>query len=453
MVTPEIQFSLNNIWLLIAAGLVFFMQAGFLALEAGLTRKKNGSNIVAKNVTDLGISITLFWLFGFGLMFGLSGNGGFIGTTLFSPDFLNFSQVAEQAKLIYEPTFFFLYQAMCCGIAVTILSGASAERMRFESHLLVSIIVSGLIYPLFGQWAWGGLLTGELSGWLGRSGFVDFAGATVVHSIGGWSALAVILVLKPRIGRFTPDGVLRKLPHSDLPLATVGMLILWFGWFGLNGGRALLSGGSVGLIVINTLLAGSAGLIAVIPVGIFLNRGIVEGGYLLNGALAGLVSVAASCNAISPQEALIIGFIGSLIMLLFDGMLIRLKVDDATGAVPIHLGAGIWGTFAVALYGDPLILGTGLSIWQQLAIQALGISAAGAWAFVVMLILLTVINFLFKLRVSRAEEIQGLNISEQGLLPDYSEYPGLKSLLEPGVYSAGGLDEGRTVQIRTIDTR
>ena len=451
MVTPEVQFLLNDTWLLMAAGLVFFMQVGFLALEAGLTRKKNSSNVAAKNIIDLGISITLFWLFGFGVMFGLSDNGGFFGTTLYRPDFLIVSQSVELFGFVYNPATFFLFQAMFCGTTVTILSGASAERMRFESYLIVSIIVSGLIYPVFGHWAWGGLLTGEPSGWLGSNGFVDFAGATVVHSIGGWSALAIVLILKPRIGRFRKDGLLRKLPHSDLPLATVGMLILWFGWFGFNGGSALLSGGSVGTIIVNTLLAGCAGLIAVIPVGIFLNRGIVEVGYLLNGALAGLVSVTASCHAISPQEALMIGFIGALIMLLFDGMLIRLQIDDAVGAIPVHLGAGIWGTFAVALYGDPAILGTGLDIWQQLEIQALGVSAAGAWAFAVTLLLLTIINVFFKLRVSREEELQGLNISEQGVLPDYSEFPGLKDLLVQGAYSLNGLDEGQTVRIQTIN--
>ncbi|MEM7128777.1 MAG: ammonium transporter [Chloroflexota bacterium] len=448
----EIQFLLNDLWLLVAAALVFLMQCGFLALEAGITRKKNSVNVAAKNLIDLAVSITLFWLFGFGIMFGLS-NDGLIGTNLFSPNFLQIAQAIDLSNLTYNPASFFLFQAMFCGTAVTIISGASAERMRFESYLIVSLIVSGLVYPIFGHWAWGGLFTGQTAGWLAVNGFVDFAGSTVVHSIGGWAALAVIIVLGPRLGRFDAEGQPRKLPHADLPVAAIGTLILWFGWFGFNGGSALLSGGNVGLIIVNTMLAGASGVILMVPVGIYLNRGVVEVNYLMNGALAGLVAITASAHAVTPNNAMVIGLVGAIMMLLLDGALLRLRFDDAVGAISVHLGAGIWGTIAVAIYGDPAILGTGLNNFQQLGIQVMGICAAGAWTFATMLILLVLINRFFVLRVSQEEEIAGLNVSEQGILPDYSEFPGLKRLLEEAPARSNKSEVNRSTPSRVVRQR
>lgn len=417
-------------WLFLAAALVFFMRAGFLALEAGLTQRKNSANVATKNLVDLGIAATFFWLYGFGLIFGKSNASGIWGTSGFSPDFLGlFSDPVTSATALSSTAFFF-YQIMFANTAVVILSGATAERMRFETYLIVSAVVSGLIYPLFAHWAWNGIDTGQMGGWLGSRGFVDLAGSAVVHSIGAWASLAALVVLGPRTGRFNADGTANEFPKANLPLAVLGTFILWFGWFGFNGGSALLTSGNVGVIVTNTLIAGIAGLVAVLPAQILLNDGVVRADYLMNGALVGLVSITASAHAVSTPGAFTIGLIGGWIMLVLDWLLLRLQIDDAVGAIPVHLGGGIWGTLAVAFYGTPAALGTGLSFLPQFLIQLTGIIAAGAWAFLVTVVILNTINLVLPLRVTPEEEAVGLNLSEQDLQPDLTEYPGLQELLE-----------------------
>ncbi|MEZ4658592.1 MAG: ammonium transporter [Caldilineaceae bacterium] len=427
METAQMIELINTSWILVAAALVFFMQAGFLALEVGLTRRKNNINVAAKNLIDFAVAVVLYWLFGFGIMHGLT-SGGIMGSTFFSPDLLNMPMTAAQGSAISLPTFF-LFQAMFCGTAVTIISGASAERMRFESYLVVSMVVSAFVYPFVGHWIWGGMFFGRPEGWLGALGFVDFAGSTVVHSVGGWSALALLVVLGPRTDRFKKDGAPNQLAKANLPLATLGTFILWFGWFGFNGGSSLLTNGSVSVVMVNTVLAGAAGMLAVFPIRILASRGAVEADYLINGALAGLVAITASAHAVHPQAAMIIGFIGAWVMLFFDWGLLRLGIDDAVGAVPVHLGAGMWGTLAVALFGDPQFLGTGLNFVLQFGVQLIGIFATAGWAFLTTIIFVGLVDLLFSLRVTPAEEKIGLNISEQGAEPDYSEYPGLEELL------------------------
>ncbi len=422
---------INNGWVFIAAGLVFFMRAGFLALEAGLTQKKNSGNVAAKNLVDLAIAATIFWLYGFGLMFGRSdGDLGLYGTSLFSPDFSTLVQTAGNLAPGLSFAAFFFYQIMFSNTAVVILSGATSERMRFETYLILSIFTSALIYPVFGHWAWNGLDGSELHGWLGRQGFVDFAGSTVVHSVGAWAALAVLLVLKPRLGRYDKNGVARDLPKSSLPMALLGTFILWFGWFGFNGGSALLTSGNVGLVLTNTLLAGVAGMVAIIPVQLLTNNGVIKADYLMNGALVGLVAITASAHAVSTQSAFVIGLVGGWVMLMIDWLLVAAHIDDAIGAVPVHLGGGIWGTVAVALFGSQVLLGTGLSFTDQLMIQLMGIGAAAGWSFLVMFMVASTLNIFLPLRVSPAEERRGLNNSEQGMLPDYTEFPGLQELLQ-----------------------
>jgi len=429
----EIKNWINTLWILISAALVFFMQAGFLSLETGLTRRKNNANVAAKNLVDMAIAVALFWLFGFGLMFGLSGGDlGLFGTTGIAPDLS--SAPIDRNSAPYSQTAFFLFQAMFCGTAVTIISGATAERLRFEGYLIISVIVTGLVYPIFGHWAWAGLDTGTFTGWLGQRGFIDFAGSTVVHSIGGWAALAILILIKPRRGRFGPSGEPLPLPRANVPLAALGALILWFGWFGFNGGSALITDNDVALIIINTMIAGAAGLLATIPVRLLVTQGMVEVDYLINGILAGLVAITACSHAVTAHQAFIIGMIAAWVMLAVDTLLLLFRVDDAVGAVPVHLGAGIWGTLAVAIFGNPEILGTGLGMVEQLTVQTIGIASAAAWSFAVMLITLTTINQFFPLRVSPEEEEIGLNLSEQGVEPDYSEYPGLQQLLEKERY-------------------
>ncbi len=390
---------LNILWLIICSVLIFLMQAGFLCLEAGLTRTKNNINVALKNLTDFCISVILFWMFGYALIFGRS-NFGFIGVTDW------FKTFPENEGFTAA---FFLFQAMFCATAATIFSGAVAERMRFIGYIMLTLIISGLIYPVFGHWAW----NNNEGGWLKLYGFVDFAGSTVVHSVGGWFALAALLAIGPRTGRFQSDGKVKKFIGSNLPLAVLGVILLWLGWFGFNGGSLLKINFKVAQIIINTILAGSAGaLILVTFSGLVYKR--VEAHSLLDGSLAGLVAITAGCHAIEPGFAIIVGMVGGLIAMLTAELLEYLHIDDSVNAVPVHLGAGIWGTIAVAIFGNPEILNTGLSRSDQLAVQFLGIICCALWSFIIPYILIRVIHHYFPLRVTLEEEEIGLNISEHG---------------------------------------
>ena len=358
------------LWMLVTASLVFMMQGGFMCLESGFTRSKNSINVALKNFTDFAISFCLFWALGFGLMFGAT-RSGWIGTDAF---LLPFESIGEWR------TAFFFFQAMFCATAVTILSGAAAERMHYLSYSVVAIIVSGLIYPVFGHWVWNGADGASGGGWLGNRGFVDFAGSTVVHSVGGWVSLAILLLIGPRRGRFPEGGPPQRITGHDVPMSVLGALLLFMGWFGFNGGSTLTLDASVARIVANTALAASFGGICTLAVGWTLRKR-PDAELVINGTLAGLVAITANCHAVTAAESLVIGSIGGLIMLVLEHTLIRLRIDDAVGAIPVHLGAGIWGTLAVALFGDAAILDTGLDFQGQLVAQSLGIAAAAVWAF------------------------------------------------------------------------
>ncbi|GAB4284594.1 MAG: hypothetical protein Fur0025_15440 [Oscillatoriaceae cyanobacterium] len=394
--------TIDILWILVCSGLVFLMQAGFMCLESGLTRSKNSINVAIKNYTDFGISVALFWAFGFGVMFGRS-IGGWIGSS-------GFWLTSDLDPFV---TAFFLFQAMFCGTATTIVSGAVAERMKFGAYLMVAALVSGVIYPLFGHWAWNGANAGELAGWLGKMGFVDFAGSTVVHSVGGWVSLAAVLVLGPRMGRFPPNEPPQKIHGSNLPLSVLGAMILWFGWFGFNGGSTLALNEQVAKIIVNTVLAGVAGMITALVLG-WRTRQVPDADLLINGSLAGLVAVTASCHGVTAIGAVIIGGIGGVVCFTVDWLLIRFRIDDAVGAIPVHLGGGIWGTLAVAIFGQPERLGTELNHWQQLGVQVLGIFMAFLLAFGITYLVLKITNRFFPLRVSTADEVIGLNVSEHG---------------------------------------
>ncbi|MFN3986578.1 MAG: ammonium transporter [Rhodocyclaceae bacterium] len=395
--------SLDTLWVLLCAGLVFVMQAGFLCLESGLTRSKNAINVAVKNVADFAVASLLFWCVGFGLMFGTS-FGGVIGSSRFG---LGDGVPAEPALLA-----FVLFQMMFCATAATIVSGAVAERMHFAVYLLVSALVAGLIYPVFGHWAWGGSAGGEL-GWLAALGFVDFAGSTVVHGLGGWVALAAVLLVGPRSGRFVPGEAPRVIPGGNLPLAMLGVLLLAFGWFGFNGGSTFAFVASVPMIMINTALAAAAGVVAGIVLGWWL-RGYCEVLYALNGAIAGLVSITACAHVVSPGQAMVIGALGSMAMVACNEWLLARRIDDAVGAIPSHLAAGIWGTLAVALFGDLELIGNGNGRMTQFAVQLLGVVACGTWAFLVSWLLFKGMGRLIRLRVGEEEERVGLNVSEHG---------------------------------------
>ncbi len=392
--------SINLLWIIICAVLVFIMQAGFLCLETGLTRSKNNINVAIKNLADFGISTFLFWMIGFGLMFGTS-SGGFAGTDLFAVEFSQSLSVGA----------FFLFQVMFCGTAVTILSGGVAERLQFNAYLLITVLVSALIYPLFGHWSWAGAHAGETLGFLNRLGFVDFAGSSVVHSVGGWVTLATLLIIGSREGRFDEDGNSNPIPASSLPMTALGTILLYIGWLGFNGGSLYMFNNDVSRVILNTLLAGSVGLVVAL-ISSQLVYGKTKPGLLLNGVLAGLVSITAAAHAVGSVQTALIATIGTWSMMAGESLLERYRIDDAVGAIPVHLAAGIWGTLAVGIFADLEILGTGLTRVQQINIQLLGIVVCGLWAGLVTYLILKQLDRWIPLRVSRADEMIGLNISE-----------------------------------------
>ncbi|MDR2072486.1 MAG: ammonium transporter, partial [Spirochaetaceae bacterium] len=394
--------TLDYIWIIIGSALVFMMQAGFAMVESGLTRSKNSINVAIKNLTDYGISTVVFWIAGFGLMFGPSLRG-IMGTGFF---FFNPSWV--------WPAVFLLFQAVFCSTSATIVSGAVAERMRFSSYIVSTILLSAVVYPIFGHWAWGGALEGVPSGWLAKRGFVDFAGSTVVHSMGGWISLAILIIIGPRTGRFTGDGKAKTINGSSIPMAVLGVFLLWFGWIGFNGASTLGANDAVPGIILRTMLGGAAGMVVTLASGWFIAKK-PEVGLVLNGSLAGLVAITANCHAINETQAVIIGGTGGLVMLGASALLVRLKIDDAVDAIPVHLAAGIWGTLAAGIFGDPELLGTGLSRIGQTGIQCAGILACGLLALGLSFPVLLLINTVSPLRVTREYEAAGLNKAEHGV--------------------------------------
>ncbi|MGY6529489.1 MAG: ammonium transporter [Cyanobacterium sp.] len=387
-------------WLLICAGLVFLMQPGFMCLESGLTRSKNNINVAVKNLADFGISVALFWCFGYAIMFGLS-SLGLIGTKGF---FLNVDTDMELGA-------FFLFQAMFCSTATTIVSGAVAERLRFDSYIIIAILVSGLIYPLFGHWVWNGLESDTMMGWLGKLGYIDFAGCSVVHGVGAWVGLATLLIIGPRTGRFNQDGKKNKIHGANLPLSVLGVMLLWIAWFGFNGGSVLVFNNQVALILVNTLMGGVAGMISSCIFSWYREK-IPQVESLMNGAIAGLVAITASCHIVSTSEAVIIGGVGGILMVVVKNCIEYYYIDDAVDAVAVHGAAGFWGILAVAFFGKPELLNTGLSPFHQFLVQLLGATICFIWAFGVSWLILRGVNRIFPLRVSVEDEITGLNVSE-----------------------------------------
>ena len=393
--------NVDNVWLLLCAILVLLMQGGFLCIESGFTRSKNAINVALKNAIDLLITVMLFWLVGFAIMFGNSHGGH---NSWYFADFSNAS--------LFQCSFFF-FQLTFCSTAITIVSGAIAERAKFSAYICIAIAVSAFIYPMFGQWVWSSSFEGT-GDWLAQMGFVDFAGSTVVHGVGGWVALAAVLVIGPRKDRFDPKGNPREIPASNLPFAMLGVLLFLVGWLGFNGGSALTLDQNTGVIVVNTIVAAAAG--GSLSCATFLS-GIKRPGIselILNGTLAGLVSITAACHAVSTPEAAFIGAVGAVIYRSSSNLLLYLRIDDAVGAIPVHLMAGIWGTLAVAFFGDPERLGTGLSFGSQLYSQLVGIVVCGAFTFTTTLLILWTINRFTPLRVSHEDEEEGLNVSEHG---------------------------------------
>jgi len=415
-VTSESQ--IDVIWLLVTAFLVFFMQAGFAMVESGFSRAKNAANLLMKNLMDFAVGTLLFFILGYGLMFGAS-LSGFIGSDNF---FLSNIGFGEDSAFNWA---FFLFQLVFAGTAATIVSGAVAERLKFSAYLVYSVIIVGLVYPISGHWLWGG-------GWLAELGFIDFAGSTIVHSVGGWAALAGAIVLGPRIGKFNKDGSSNVIPGHSLTLAALGVFILWFGWFGFNPGSTLSGmNPGIGYIAVTTNMAAAAGAVAAMVIN-WIKTGHPSTEMALNGVLAGLVAITAGCASVSPVGALIIGLIsGGVLVFGLDFIEKVLKVDDPVGAVSVHALNGVWGTLAVGLFAVPaaggltamgdaagLFYGGGFS---QLTPQIIGSLSVSVWAFATAFVVFKVTDMVIGIRVSPQEELEGLDITEHGTIT-YPEF-------------------------------
>ena len=406
--------AIDTVWILFAAVLVFLMQAGFAMLETGLTRAKNAANILMKNLMDFSIGSLVFWAIGYALMFGAS-KAGLFG---FSGFFLGGTSAADAGGADTASTFaFWLFQAMFAATAATIVSGSMAERTRFPAYMVYSVFVTALIYPIVGHWIWGG-------GWLSNlgPGFADFAGSTVVHSTGGWLGLVGAMVLGPRIGKYVKNGAgltARAIPGHSLPLASLGVFILWFGWFGFNAGSTVAGTDlSIALIALNTNVAAAAGAVgALFTAWIWFRK--PDPTFALNGAIAGLVSITAGCAYVAPAMAVLIGLLGGVLVVLSVELLDKVcKIDDPIGAVSAHGVCGAWGTLAVGLFANEaiggvsgLFFGGGLA---QLGVQFVGVVAVFAWTMAAGFVLFSVIKAVMGLRVSREDELRGLDIGEHG---------------------------------------
>jgi len=400
-----VQTNADYVWTLVAAALVFFMQAGFAMVESGFTRAKNAVNIMMKNLMDFSMGSLAFWAIGFGLMFGATSTGWFGTSGFFLSDFTPGGDPWVLA--------FWMFQVVFCATAATIVSGAMAERTKFVGYLLYSAILSAVIYPIFGSWAWGSLYNGN--GWLEGLGFIDFAGSTVVHSVGGWAALAGTIVLGPRIGKYAADGTVRPILGHNLPLAALGVFILWLGWFGFNPGSTTAASTDIAMIFVNTSLAACAGAVFAMTTS-WMKFGKPDVGMSLNGALAGLVAITSPCATVTPTSAIIIGAIGGVIVVLSVLFFDKLRIDDPVGAISVHGVCGAWGTLAAGIFN---IGGTSVKI---IGVQLLGIGACFLWVFPTAFLMFKLIDKTVGLRVSPEEEMEGLDFTEHAsnAYPDFT---------------------------------
>ncbi len=394
-----LQTNLNFVWTLIAASLVFFMQAGFAMVESGFTRAKSAVNIMMKNLMDFSMGSIAFWAVGFGLMFGSTSTGWF-GTDGFFLSGWTGPETGDPWILA-----FWMFQCVFAATAATIVSGAVAERTKFTGYLIYSIVLCAVIYPIFGSWAWGSLLNGN--GWLEGLGFIDFAGSTVVHSVGGWAALAGAIVLGPRLGKYGKNGEVRAIPGHNIPMAAIGVFILWLGWFGFNPGSTTTGDSSIAMIFVTTNLSAACGaILAMLTSWIMFKKPDI--GMSLNGALAGLVGITAGCANVSPTSATIIGAISGVLVVLSVITIDKMHIDDPVGAVSVHGVCGAWGTLAAGLFN------MGGTTSKIMITQLIGIGTCFIWAFGAAFILFKVIDMTVGLRISKEEELQGVDIVEHG---------------------------------------
>ena len=401
-------FTANNVWMMVCTALVFFMHTGFAFLEIGLTRQKNTINILFKNIFIITVGLLLYYIGGFNLMYpgfeeGSMGIFEFAGFGIDAPEN---GMTAEYADGGYTWWTDFLFQGMFAATAATIVSGAVAERIKIGPFMIFTIIYVGLIYPIAGSWQWGGGFLSTLGGEDG--GFYDFAGSTLVHSVGGWGALIAIYLLGARIGKFGKDGKPNAIPGHSIPMATAGVLILWLGWFGFNGGSVLSADpATTSLVLVTTCLAAAAGGVAAAALSTIMYKN-MDLTMFLNGILGGLVGITAGADLMSPTEAVIIGLIAGVIIVLGVALIDRIRLDDPVGAVTVHLICGIWGTLAVGIFGD-------LAGGQQLIYQLTGVASVGAFCCISAFIIIFALKKTVGIRVPKEEEIDGLDLAEHGM--------------------------------------
>jgi Amt family ammonium transporter len=402
-------YAIDNMFLLIAAVLVLFMQAGFAMVESGFNQAKNTVNILFKNLMDLCIGMILFFVIGYGLMYPGDGGNGFLAFGQFGIGGVG-AEAAEAGAL--APQVDWLFQVAFAATAATIVSGAVAGRLKFHAYLVYSAVITAFIYPISGYWKWGG-------GWLDGMGFYDFAGSLVVHAVGGFAALAAAIVLGPRIGRFGKDGKSKAIPGHNLPIAALGVFILLIGWFGFNPGSQLAIVGkdntdAVMLIAVNTLLAaGAGGVLAMLTTWIMHRKPDLT--MAANGVLGGLVGITANCDGVSNVEAIIIGAVAGILVCFGVKLLDKLKIDDTVGAFPVHGLCGMWGGIAVAIFGSyDGCSSQAIGEYGNWVAQLTGSIVIPIWAFATMFILFTILKAVGMLRVSKEEELRGLDIGEHG---------------------------------------
>ncbi|MEA1787034.1 ammonium transporter [Arenibacter sp. GZD96] len=404
-------FTANNLWMMVCTALVFFMHLGFSFLEIGLTRQKNTINILFKNVFIICIGVLLYYVGGFNLMYPGDFNGflGFAGFGLEAP------LDAEGAlDLTYNEGYTywtdFLFQAMFAATAATIVSGAVAERIKLGAFMIFTMVYVGLVYPIVGSWQWGGGFLSTLGG--EDSGFYDFAGSTLVHSVGGWAAIIAIYLLGPRIGKF--NGTTNAIPGHNIPMAAAGVLILWLGWFGFNGGSVLSADpAGTSLVLVTTSLAAAAG-----GIGAFILSSVLYKNFdltmFLNGILGGLVGITAGADLMSPFESIVIGLLAGAIVVLGVALIDKLKLDDPVGAVAVHLICGIWGTLAVGIFGAK-------AGGEQFLFQLAGVGATATFCSITAFAIIYTLKKTIGIRVSKEEEIEGLDLHEHGM-DAYSDF-------------------------------